>query len=159
MLQKNRLRAFRKAKKLSLEALSDQTGKAFQTISEYERGLQTMPAEFLMKAAEALGCSPEEITEPEAAPVTSGCVEFLNEKEPQWSKGFEPTHPLELQQHITALEFVLGKLTKEQAQALYDELSPISQHHHGLTLAVQILITSALQRAAHKQKNAATPHN
>jgi transcriptional regulator with XRE-family HTH domain len=59
----NRLREFREAEGLSLQEMAARTNKAFQTISEYERGLQQMPEDFLMKAEKVLQRTAEEILE------------------------------------------------------------------------------------------------
>jgi transcriptional regulator with XRE-family HTH domain len=64
MRKPNRLRELRKAAGFTLKDLPDKTGKAFQTIAEYETLKQEMPEDFLMKAALVFRISPEQLFPP-----------------------------------------------------------------------------------------------
>jgi transcriptional regulator with XRE-family HTH domain len=56
-----RVRARRRALKLSQSALGDRLGVTFQQIQKYERGANRISASSLVLIAEALSCSPSDL--------------------------------------------------------------------------------------------------
>jgi transcriptional regulator with XRE-family HTH domain len=57
--QGSRLRAQRRDKGFSREALGLAAGRSYQAISQYERGRVTPPADIVGALASVLGCSPD----------------------------------------------------------------------------------------------------
>lgn len=53
-----RMRLERQARGLTQQNLAERLGVSFQQIQKYERGINRISASVLVKAAEALGCSP-----------------------------------------------------------------------------------------------------
>lgn len=103
MPRPNRLRELRKAARLTLKDLSQRTGKAFQTIAEYETHKQEMPEDFLTKAAAIFGISPEHLyTEGEASTRVA-----LAEPPPPYRTATDQT-----------LEWLIGKMAWEEVDQL-----------------------------------------
>ena len=77
---KLQLKALRKQKHMTQQALADQLGIDIGTVGNWERGRTMMSIEQLCNCCEALGCTPNEMTgwyiePPDDAPAASGRVD------------------------------------------------------------------------------------
>lgn len=58
LVVRNRIRAMREARALSLETLAERVGTTNQQISHLETGKRRLTAEWLLRLGEAMGCHP-----------------------------------------------------------------------------------------------------
>lgn len=146
-----KLKAWRKAQRLTQEQLGKKIGFSDKFVSQHEREAGQLSRNFLQKSAELMGISYEELVSAE------GRSDLLNECVTGESKAV--VHPVEIQQFQIALEVVLEKLNEDQLELLTKEALRAGGPDPRLNLAVRQLIMAAILKLGSNLKKQSIPKN
>lgn len=128
-----RIKAARKAAKMTQADLAKKLGIPFQSISQWERDLRNPKSETIQRIAKALGCTPWELVPPphQSSPESRRQVEELMGKEPGYLDAPIPTEQEETEKLVQRVRDLFTKMNQdgqEEAVRRVKELSRLPEY-------------------------------